>query len=90
MLDWVKRNPVRVRTALTAVVIFVGWFVPGVTGVEEVIVHGVMAVLAVLLGWDASTRVVLPGGVQGDDAEADEASAYFRELRTDGGKHRRE
>lgn len=89
MLDWIKDNPVRVRTALTAVVIFVGWFVPGVTGVEEVIVAGIMAILAVLLGWDASKRVVLPGDVQGD-AEADEASAYFRELRTDGGKHRRE
>ncbi|WP_431888721.1 hypothetical protein [Nocardiopsis alba] len=58
----IRRNPVRVRAVLVAVLVAAGWAAPDVMDPEtqDAIVGAVMTAAALAFGWDASRRVVLP------------------------------
>lgn len=73
MWDVIKRNPVRVRAVLVAVLVAAGWFAPDVldAGTQETVVGVVMTGLALVFGWDASNRVTL----RTDPEDAGEAEA---------------
>jgi len=86
MWDVIRRNPVRVRAVVVAVLVAAGWYAPDVLDaeVQETIVGVVMTGLALVFGWDASKRVVLKSDPEDDgDREADaflDAMTYERHV----------
>ena len=64
VVDVIRRNPVRVRAVLVAVLVAAGWALPEVVTpeVQDVVVGAVMTLAALVFGWDAARRVELSPG----------------------------
>src|SRR5690606_14457202 len=61
VVDVIRRNPVRVRALVVAVLVAAGWALPEVVTpeVQDVVVGAVMTLAALAFGWDAARRVEL-------------------------------
>ena len=77
---FLQANPVRVRSAVVAVLTLVGVAVPSLAGLEsnDLAVGAALASVSLVLGRGAAKRVVLPG----EDAPAEPVDAGYE------GKHR--
>lgn len=74
MWDVIRRNPVRSRSVLVAVLVAAGWAMPDVLDpdTQHAIVGAVMPLLALIFGWDASKRVVLKPAAESAGEAAEE------------------
>lgn len=63
------RNPIRARAAVLAVLTLLGITVPGLAGIEtnDALVGGIMALMAIVLGWDNATKDTSQSTKNGDD-----------------------
>ena len=52
------RNPIRARAVVLAILTLLGVAVPGLAGIEanDALVGGIMALMAIVLGWDNSAQ----------------------------------